>query len=187
MREPYLKRPGEYLFLVAVLLVFSSSLDAQLILERELVGAVAATSSVVSNGNTQQLKVDASFGESIIGYEAGDIIVTVGFHQPSAMSQEGNLGDLTEDEPASDKKNVVAYPNPTVEMLTVDLGTHGEKFREIRLVDVYGRIVKSQLVNDSQLVVMRQLSSLPNANYFLQGVGADGSLHQLTTIMIVTY
>jgi hypothetical protein len=180
----------QHLFLVCLtLLVASDILSSQLILERELIGAVAVP-VVVSNGGAQQLQVDASFGETMIGYEEGDIIITVGFHQTPGEVQENNLGDLqaeTEEIGAEAKVQVNAYPNPTVERLTIDLGSFHENFEEIRLIDINGRTVKHRAVIDEQLITFTQLDRLPNANYFLQGIDKKGRLHQLTTVLIITY
>jgi hypothetical protein len=180
----------QHLFLMCLtILVASDTLSSQLILERELVGAVSVP-LVVSDGGQQQLQVDASFGETMIGYEEGDIIITVGFHQPSEAVQVNNLGDLQsqpEEVDAEAKIKVNAYPNPTVERLTIDLGSFHENFEEIRLIDINGRTVKHRVVVDEQLITFTQLDRLPNANYFLQGVDKKGKLHQLTTVLIITY
>lgn len=176
--------------LLGLLLCGASSLTAQISLERELVGAVGAY-SVPTPNTTQELLVDDSFGETIIGYEAGDIIVTVGFHQPD-ISLEGRLGDLEETPEAEVTDNaraidVNAFPNPTVERLTVDLGEHADRFVEIMLVDQAGRPVKTQLTEGRSVIKIDRLNTLPNANYFLIARDNDGQLHQVTTIMIITY
>lgn len=187
MRNPYFIW-FKHLFLVCLALLFAnSSLNAQLILERELIGAAAAVGTVVSNGGEQELQVDASFGESMIGYEEGDIIITVGFHQTATRRSERRLGDAVPEDEGTAKTTVNTYPNPTVEKLTVDLGDFSEKITELRLIDVYGRTVKYREVSGEQLITFRELNRLPNANYFLQGVDANGKLHQLATVLIVTY
>jgi len=169
------------------LLVTTSDISAQLILERELIGAVATTSTNATNGNTQQLQVDASFGETMIGYKKGDIIITVGFQQALDHIDLGGAGHIVEEEEDDDdsaKVLVNAYPNPTVESLTIDLGSFLEEFTEIRLIDVSGRTVKLRSVVGDPLVNFTQLDRLPSAVYFLAGVDQKGKLHQLSKVII---
>jgi|GEM_PF-3512172 len=177
------------LLLLICLIFFSINTDlrAQLLLERELIGAVAATSTVVPSGNQQELQVDASFGESVIGYQRGDIVITVGFHQTDNDQQERRIGSIVPENETDTEISVRAYPNPTVERLSVDLGEYKEKFTELRLIDVYGRIVKQHSVSGNQIITFRQLNQLPNANYFLQGIDDEGKLHKLTTVLVITY
>jgi len=188
MRDQYFTRFQFILLAFPTLLIFSTSLSAQLMIERELVGAVAAVSTVLPTSGEPELQIDASFGESLIGYEEGDIIITVGFQQAKTKGIN-NLDEF--DAPESQEQvtdvSVTAYPNPTVERLTVDLGEFREKFTRIRLIDSYGRTVMDRTVAGDQVITFRQLDQLPNANYFLQGIDDEGKLHQLSTVMIVTY
>jgi hypothetical protein len=188
MNDNYSQRFQQLLLTSFILVMMTSGISAQLILEREFVGAVATMSTNTSNGNTGELQVDASFGESMIGYKEGDIVITVGFHQPGAPSTEGDFGHRfagNETEYEAESIVVNAYPNPTVSRLTVDLGTFRDKFQELRLVDVFGRTVASRQVEDQSRVTISQLDDLPNANYFLQGLAKDGDLHQLTIIVLI--
>lgn len=171
-----------------VLFLTGADLNAQLVLERELIGAAAGVATIVSSGGSQELKVDDSFGETMIGYQAGDIIITVGFHQTETSTDNSppNLEAEVEVEDESTKISVNAYPNPTVERLTVDLGNYQDEFSELRLIDTYGRIVKSQQVNGRERMTFRSLDKLADANYFLQGISKDGKLHQLAKVLIVT-
>lgn len=189
MRDSHSKWFQHLLLGCLALFTSSAQLSAQLQLEREFIGAAAAVSTVVSNGNEQQLQVDASFGESMIGYQEGDIIITVGFHQTATRSGERGIGHVVEedDDEVASRVAVNAYPNPTVERLTVDLGDYREKFTQLRIIDVLGRTMKSHVVSGEELITFRQLDKLPNANYYLQGVSSDGELFQLATVMIVTY
>jgi len=106
------------------LLSTNTDLRAQLILERELIGAAAGVATVVSNGGTQELRVDDSFGETMIGYEEGDIIITVGFQQTDNDNDNSPPNREAQDEDGTTKIVVNAFPNPTVERLTVDLGNY---------------------------------------------------------------
>ncbi|TXF90537.1 hypothetical protein FUA23_05420 [Neolewinella aurantiaca] len=187
MRDNYYKSFKRLFSTCLMLAAMTAGVNAQLILEREFVGAVATTSTRISEGTTQQLQVDASFGETMIGYEEGDIVITVGFHQPGSLGVENNLGNrpgIQAPEEVVDV-SVKAYPNPTISSLTVDLGPLYEDFRELRLVDVYGRTLVTRRINAQEQVTINQLEDLPNANYFLQGITKDGRLHQLSTIMVI--
>lgn len=191
MNNKQLKRVQQLILACLALLLTTAPVSAQLQLERELIGAIAAP-VVVSNGGQQQLQVDASFGESMIGYQEGDIIITVGFHQTRTSDVGGPPPGIAvpEEEQADEAAaeiSVNAYPNPTVERLTVDLGEYNEKFTQLRIIDISGRTVKSQVVTGQQSIKFSQLDQLPNANYFLQGIDTDGRSHKLATIMIITY
>lgn len=173
--------------ILLALFLAGTGLNAQITLERELIGAAAGVATIVSNGGSQELKVDDSFGETMIGYEEGEIIITVGFHQTRTADDNfppPNLEAETEDGTA--KVSVNAYPNPTIERLTVDLGNYQDDFSELRLIDIYGRTVKTQRVNGQERMTFRGLDKLPDANYFLQGISKDGKLHQLAKVLIVT-
>ena len=157
-------------------------LHAQISLERELVGGVSGYSAVSTDGN---LRADATFGQPIIGFAEGDLIVTVGFHQ----TEKGGIAPgLTPPAPQAnlEQVNVSAYPNPTVERLVVDLNEHSDMFREIRLINTSGITVRSMKTGGVTQVIFSSLERLPNANYYLQGVDGKGKLHQLGTVMIVT-
>lgn len=188
MRDHYSNWFQHFCLVCLALTFINTSLSAQLIVERELIGAVVAVSSPTPDVGTQQLQVDASFGESMIGYQDGDIIITVGFHQTNTAEEQGEFGDFVEGgEVVSEKVSVNAYPNPTVERMTVDLGDYREKFTQLRIIDIYGRTVKLRKIAGEQMVTFRELDKLPNANYFLQGIDVDGKFHQLATVLIITY
>lgn len=187
MTTNYIKTIWQLTFICLFSLTITVDLSAQLQLERELIGA-AAIPTVLSNAGEQQLQVDASFGESMIGYKEGDITITVGFHQTKTTVQDGNIGHiLPEEEDVTKKVSVNAYPNPTVRKITVDMGDYREKFTQLRIIDINGKTVRRRDITGDQIITFHQLDNLPNANYFLQGIDTDGMFHQLTTIMIITY
>jgi len=188
MNNKFLEKAQLLILVCLVLFITTAQLSAQLMLERELIGAIAAP-KVVSDGGQQQLQVDASFGESMIGYEEGDIIITVGFHQTRTTPTDGLPANVLPEEEVDAEEEVVvnAYPNPTVEKLTVDLGEYSEKFAQLRIIDINGRTIKRQVITGEQIVNFSQLDQLPNANYFLQGIDTEGRSHRLATIMIITY
>ena len=176
-------------FLLCFCLSATSLLTAQgLTIERELIGAVVAHSTSNSSGD-QELQIDASFGETCIGYEAGDITVTVGFHQPTTRRVGRSEGTLPQGEvvEAAPEVNVNTFPNPTVERITVDLGKHADQFSEVHLVDASGRPLKRQQVNGRSTIIIDRLAELPNANYYLVARDKQGKIHQLSTVMIITY
>ena len=166
-----------------------SFLNAQITLERELIGSATGVPTVISTGgSTQELMIDDSFGETMIGYEDGDIIITVGFQQTETTVGEAppNLGAEDGAEENLVKATVNAYPNPTIERLTVDLGVYQDKFTELRLISINGKTVQSKPVNGTEQMTFSNLDRLTDGNYFLQGIGKDGKLHQLTKVLIVT-
>ena len=168
-----------------------TSADGQLIVEREFIGGAAPAVTLAPAGSQNQLKVDDSFGETIIGYAEGDIIITVGFQQTDTSDEDGdNIGHATTPPPVrrpAEQLSVTAFPNPTIERLSVDLGVHSEKFVELSLIDIYGRTVRNRKINDQTLVTFSNLNELPNADYFLMGLDTEGKLHKLSTVMIITY
>ena len=178
------------LLLLLTLLTTSGEVGAQLILERELIGAVATVSSA-EGGDGAELRTDASFGEPMIGFTAGDLIATIGFHQPSVSIDarptdeedqlEGNLVGIPT------VVSVRSYPNPVTERLMVDLAEHQYEFTQLRMIDLSGRTVKIQQVADQQLVIFSQLDDLTTAYYHLQGLDKRGKTHQLGRIMIITH
>lgn len=165
-----------------------AELNAQLVLERELIGAAIGVPTVIPDGGVQQLLIDDSFGETMIGYESGDIIITVGFQQTENDNENSppNLDSGEEEGDVAEKISVNAYPNPTIERLTVDLGDYQDKFKELRLIDVNGRTIKSQRVDGQPIMTFTGLNKLTDASYFLQGISTDGRLHQLTKVIIAT-
>ena len=177
--------------LIVFLVLLSGSSDAQLIIERELLGAVS-TQTFASPASGQSLLVEASLGEPIIGYREGEIIIKVGFQQPSTTESDGDgFAPEVEEQPREEDEAVTirvgTYPNPTVERLTVDLESVPGMFRELQLVDPFGRVMITKRVNGETTVVLTQLQELPNANYFLVGIDQRGRMHRINTIMIITY
>ena len=166
---------------LGVALFLPDSVQAQLVLEREFVGGATSYSEIGTG-----LQVDATFGQPLIGFAEGDLIVTVGFHQ-GAKGDGSPGGAVPPAEPElTARVPVSAYPNPTVERLVVDLNEHRDAFREIRLVNAQGQVVRSTRTQGTPQVIFSSLEELPNANYFLQGVDGEGDLHQLGTVMIIT-
>lgn len=183
MQKQYLNLYGIILIGLGAVFLCPAEAQAQLVLERELVGAAAASTTSSTGGD---LLVDASFGEPLIGFmDGGDLVVTIGFHQtgkrPDAPGRERD--DEIE---AAAEINVTAYPNPTVERLVVDLDGYQDDFNELRLVNVQGTTVRTVRIEDQTQVTFSALERLPNANYFLQGIGDGGEMYQLGTIMIIT-
>lgn len=170
-----------------IFLISFSPLYAQIKLERELIGAVVATSTSGSNDNLTQLEVDASVGETLIGYQEGDLILTIGFQQSEQVTSNVPFNDSDNREvkmPAPIVK-VTAYPNPTVDNLTIDMGIHREKFVQLRLISSSGVVLTTRQVAGQQEVKFDQLENYPNANYFLQGIDHEGKSYNLATVMII--
>lgn len=170
------------------LLLTTGYLSAQLSIERELVGAVFTTSSLEASDN--ELRIDASAGEPIIGIHRGEIVATVGFHQTGLLEIESMDEENLAREPFGTRSTrpigVVAFPNPIVDELSVDLGPSAGRFETLQVFDQFGRLMMEQDVNDRVTVNMDPVGTLPAATYYLRGVDAEGNAHHLTNLLVVT-
>ncbi|OAV43801.1 T9SS type A sorting domain-containing protein [Lewinella sp. 4G2] len=178
-----LMKLGCLVLLLGGVILFPCQLFGQLEIERELIGAAAYHS--VSNND---LSVDASFGEPLIGFSSGDLIVTVGFHQtessapgPAPQTRAGNTNT------ADVEVDVAAYPNPAVERLVVDLAEHVNAFVELELVNLNGVTVRKLKTFEQPRVTFTNLTNLENATYFLRGINSRGKAFHLGKIVIVTH
>lgn len=166
-------------------LLVSVEVNAQLTLERELVGSAVGPATIIS-GNPQELLVDASLGEQEIGFVSDNIKLTVGFQQPTKLNATNNENVHREELPEEDKElTVSAYPNPTIERLTVELGEKADTFESLSLMSAFGRSVAQKRVSDVEAVVFEGLNGLPNGKYLVYGTRKNGSIEHLATVMVV--
>ncbi len=105
---------------------------------------------------------------------------------PCAVSTYGEVEDYTINITAgggvgldeSTINNVVVYPNPAHEMVTVDLNNVQEKLTEIQLVDVTGRVLHSEKINDNIKLYNLNISGLAQGSYSIVCKGISTSSTQ---------
>ncbi len=105
---------------------------------------------------------------------------------PCAVSTYGEVEDYTINITAgggvgldeSTINNVVVYPNPAHEMVTVDLNNVQEKLTEIQLVDVTGRVLHSEKINDNVKLYNLNISGLAQGSYSIVCKGINTSSNQ---------
>lgn len=105
---------------------------------------------------------------------------------PCAVSTYGEVEDYTINITAgggvgldeSTINNVVVYPNPANEMVTVDLNNVQEKLTEIQLVDVTGRVLHSEKINDNVKLYNLNISGLAQGSYSIVCKGINTSSNQ---------
>lgn len=105
---------------------------------------------------------------------------------PCAVSTYGEVEDYTINITAgggvgideSTINNVVVYPNPANEMVTVDLNNVQEKLTEIQLVDVTGRVLHSEKINDNVKLYNLNISGLAQGSYSIVCKGINTSSTQ---------
>ncbi|MEY3412827.1 MAG: hypothetical protein RIQ70_1516 [Bacteroidota bacterium] len=105
---------------------------------------------------------------------------------PCAVSTYGEVEDYTINITAgggvgldeSTINNVVVYPNPANEMVTVDLNNVQEKLTEIQLVDITGRVLHSEKINDNVKLYNLNISGLAQGSYSIVCKGINTSSTQ---------
>ena len=185
--------PNSSLFrLVCLLLCIGGTLttiSAQFSIERELIGAttvvVSPPSDEVAEGG---LLVDASSGEPLIGYTGpGAIEATIGFQQTFMFVAENPATrDRFTGGDAPDRLLVSTYPNPTTEEVIVDLSEAKNDYQVLRLLGIDGVTVQVKAVINQQRTEFKQLSQLSAGTYYLQGIDANGNVHHLGSIVVLT-
>lgn len=122
----------------------------------------------------------ATAGEVFVGTQKGDIQATVGFQQPDddVIVSILAFGDR--------EITIKAYPNPTIDRLTVDLGDAVNDISEVHLLDLHGRQMISRKTT-SRLLQFPEVVNLPGGTYFLQGIDQAGQPHGLGTILVTAH
>ena len=64
------------------------------------------------------------------------------------------------------ENDIVVYPNPVSDQLTVSLRTNAFQVTNMAVYDINGKLVRTQVVNDNQIVMNAQ--TLASGNYFLR-------------------
>lgn len=162
-----------------LLLVFlhCTCVRAQIRISRQVI-ATAVWSST-PEGNFQQLKMTATAGEVFVGTQLGDIKATVGFQQPDddVMVNVFTLGER--------EITVRTYPNPTTDVVFVDLTEARGEILELELHDLHGRQLLRRRVT-TNLTELTEVARLAGGSYFLRGYDHAGRPYLLGTIMVVS-
>jgi hypothetical protein len=69
--------------------------------------------------------------------------------------------------------NVIVYPNPANEIVTVDLSSVQEKLTDIQLVDIMGRVLRSERILENVNVYNMSLAGLAQGTYTVVCKGSN--------------
>ena len=146
------------------------------------------TPSVIASygkwSNNGGFTLSATCGEMMIQtFTAGTNILTQGFQQPDEKSigiQELNEDGLT----------IKIFPNPTSDLITVNLQSDNAELYGIIMYDVLGRTLNLPGTLDRSHTQLQQsfnLIQLPSATYFLCVVNAQGEIKHSFKIQKISY
>ena len=168
-------RPGRLLIAPLLILLFGTCVRAQIRISRQVIAT--AVWSATPAGNSQQLKLTAHAGEVFVGTKRGDVRATVGFQQPDddVLVSVVTIGTR--------RLTVRAFPNPTIDHLTVDLAEAEDLLTELQLLDLHGRVLIRRRVTGLR-VEFPTIGQLPGASYYLRGLDAAGRPYALGTILL---
>ncbi len=108
-------------------------------------------------------------------YSVSSGVVSQGVQQPYNISVTGGLDNHFINLELS------AYPNPTTDYLTLNVGKTEFTTLNFQLCDINGKIIESRkLVSHSEIIVM---ASLPMATYFLKVVNSNNN--EIKTFKII--
>ncbi|CAL2083027.1 T9SS type A sorting domain-containing protein [Tenacibaculum sp. 190524A02b] len=126
------------------------------------IGALQAQEVVTSSGGN-------ATGEGSSSYSIGGVVysthssaegsVTEGVQQPYEIST--TLGVEIEDI----QLNLKAYPNPTINNLTLSIGNYTEKNVSYKLYTIQGRLLEAEKLKDVKTTI--NMESLPESAYML--------------------
>ena len=160
----YIKEKKSYIekYMFSFCLIVSSFVYSQ--------GGLQISPSVVTgcSGSLQgyslvSLKSEFTLGQiAINSLVSDDFILTQGFHQP-------NLGVISIFE---DKMtNISVYPNPTIDILNIDLFGFDDPYVQMRLVDFSGKIIVSDLISTTTKNHQIKTNNLKTGSYILEITG----------------
>lgn len=166
-------------FCLLLLSVFFIQLQAQneeLTISRQI---TANATQASSPDDGIHLQFSAHVGEVVVGTSAGSLVATQGFQQPHT---DGTTAVIEIDGRDFD---LLYFPNPAHEFLTVNLDGAAADLLQLQLIDLLGRTVRKQSIERNQLQVSwYDLNDLPGGSYSLVAVDRFGRNHQLGLIMI---
>ena len=177
------------LFCSLFLLSTVATVGAQVIIEREFIGAsTVIVSPPAATVEMNDLLVDASSGEPLIGYTGpGDIQATIGFQQ--SFRDEFNAPAIQPDfneDVLAERLLVRTFPNPTTEEVTVDLSKANHSYEVLRLLNNSGVTVQLKTITNQPQGRFRQLDQLPSGTYYLQGIDDAGNARHLGAVVILS-
>ncbi len=109
------------------------------------------------------LKSDFTLGEiAIETIFSENFMLTQGFHQP-------NLGIISLDEDSYTKISV--YPNPTVDILNLELLGFEGQYVQVQILDLSGKIIYSELVSTNTKKHQIKTNILNLGSYVLEVIG----------------
>jgi len=156
--------------IVGILLLQSILVSNNLFAQSISQDVIAASGDYFINSNGS---LSWTLGEAIVEtIENGNLILTQGFQQPDKIT----LTSIKE--PLGKDYDITIFPNPTVDIINIDLANGDEEIITIHLYDMQG----NKLINQKfqQRLFQLDLSSLASANYLL-------SLRRLNGELITTY
>ncbi|MDP5170970.1 MAG: T9SS type A sorting domain-containing protein [Bacteroidia bacterium] len=113
---------------IFTLLILGTTILTAQTIDRSVIGAYGAS------GTAGAIQVDMTVGEvAITTGQAGSIIVTQGFHQPGA----GITGIADE---LGVKVDYSLYPNPTSDLITLELTAAAPSKIKVEVIDARGRL-----------------------------------------------
>ena len=137
---------------------------------------IASAGEHFANGSAQ---LSWTLGEVMIDtYADGNNILTQGFHQTllTVTSIEENLADLV----------LNMYPNPTSELLNIDLRNNDEDL-ELQLFDMGGKLIHTDAITAHTGQYVLQMNKVESGKYLIRLQSADGqvnSTHQVVKTAI---
>lgn len=127
---------------------------------------VASAGDHFDNGTTQ---LSWTLGEVVIDtYDNGTNILTQGFHQTqlTVTSVEETLANV----------RLNMYPNPTSELLNVELGNN-ESDINLQLFDMSGKLVHQAKIEAYQTKYVVPMNLVATGNYLVQMQSVDGKMN----------
>tara|TARA_B100001287_G_C22643346_1_gene511294 strand:+ start:560 stop:1123 length:564 start_codon:yes stop_codon:yes gene_type:complete len=124
---------------------------------------VAGCSASLQGYSLVSIKSEFTLGQiAINSLASNDFILTQGFHQP-------NLGVISIFE---DKMtNIFIYPNPTIDILNIDLFGFDDPHVQMQLVDLSGKIIISDFLSTSNKNHQIKTNNLKIGSYILEIIG----------------
>lgn len=145
--------------MAAMLLACSISAHAQLVLYK----------SVVANGSASYtspgMSVDWTVGQTVVNqYTSSGLTITEGFHPVEATPLPNSVPVVK-----SNIRSVDAFPNPTSNVLNIDIVQSLPKAVTIQVSDITGKVVKNIMQFGAQQSVKTEvdLSSLSAGTYII--------------------
>lgn len=147
-------------------------LVAVLLLGLGLTSLQAQNMYVRESNNTQTVYALSNIQK--ITFSSGDLTIVKADNSSQSYAlnslQYLNFTDLStdiEEQKDFDSKSLLAYPNPVSNELTIDLSGMKSLNGTLRILNIEGKVMKTQVVSSST-IVMFDMSQLPMGIYFCQ-------------------